>query len=74
MSAYFNFHNLQQFLKNDIATNVLESNFEDEIANVASSLQMFIQFIKSQITILIEIVDKFELHSRSRLKGIQMKL
>jgi len=42
MSASFNFHNLQQFVKNDIATNVLESDFEDEIANVASSLQMFI--------------------------------
>jgi hypothetical protein len=42
---------------NNIATNVLESNFEDEIANVASSLQMFSEVIKSQITILIEIVD-----------------
>jgi hypothetical protein len=35
----------------------LESHFEDEIANVASSLQMFIEVIDSQITILIEIVD-----------------
>jgi hypothetical protein len=42
---------------NNIPTNVLESYFEDEIANVASSLQMFIEVINSQITILIEIVD-----------------
>jgi hypothetical protein len=38
---------------------VFESDFEDEIANVASSLQMFIQVIKSQITILIELVDNW---------------
>ncbi len=44
---------------NDIANNVLESHFEDEIANVASSLQMFIEVIDSQITILIEIVDNW---------------
>jgi hypothetical protein len=35
----------------------LESHFEDEIANVVSSLQMFIEVINNQIIILIEIAD-----------------